>query len=355
MEPNTTIQNSDTAGLAPGTVIYVGEKNTRNLCIDVLSYDKSSYEYKTNISIVELLSLNATQKFTWISVNGLNHTEAIEKIGKNFKLHPLILEDIANTHQRPKIDEFEDYMYVVLKILSYDDDYNLCFEHVSFVLGKDYIITFSEADNDVFEGVRKRIQSNKGLVRESAPDYLLYLLMDAVVDDYFELIEDLGEQIGTLEESLFVNKQEFDTAQDIHHLKREIIKIRRMVFPVREMVKRIERTDHKLFTDKTQFYLRDLLDHTIQVSENIEIYRETISGLMDMYMSNISNKMNEVMKVLTIIATIFIPLTFIAGVYGMNFENMPGLKSKYAYHTLIGVMVLIFVGLLYFFRRKKWL
>lgn len=342
-------------GLAPGTVVYVGDKASGELYIDVFDYNKDTVEQKELHAIEEAFNYNATDTITWININGLNHTDAIEKIGEYYNFNPLILEDIANTQQRPKIDEYEEYIYVVLKMLYFDQEENLCIEHISFVLGENYVVSFQEADGDVFDSIRDRLKTGKGKVRTMGADYLLYVLMDAAVDNYFNLMEVLGEKIEELEDDLFGEKPNDDITYDIHNLKREILKIRRAVFPLREVVNRLEKGNHHLVTEKTQFYLRDLYDHIIQVSESIDIHREMIWGLMDMYMTTISNKMNEVMKVLTIIATIFIPLTFIAGVYGMNFEHIPELKFKYGYHTLWGVMILVFIGLLYYFKKKKWL
>ncbi len=343
------------SGLAPGTVVYTGDKTSSDLYIEVFDYDKDSFEEKELSNIEEAFTYSDSEPVTWININGLSRTEAIEKIGLHYKLHPLILEDIANTQQRPKIDEYDEYLFVVLKMLYFDQDEKLSIEHISFVLGKNYVITFQEADGDVFDGIRNRIRTGKGKIRTSGSDYLLYALMDAVVDNYFSLIEVMGNKIEELEDDLFEEKPNDDITYDIQSLKKEILRIRRAVFPLREVVNRIEKSDHTLITEKTQFYLRDLYDHIIQVSENIEIYRDMIWGLMDMYMTTISNKMNEVMKVLTIIATIFIPLTFIAGIYGMNFENIPELHHKNGYFILWGVMIFIFVGLLYYFKRRKWL
>ena len=253
------------------------------------------------------------------------------------------------------MDEHEEYVFVVLKMLYFDKDQNLKFENISFVQGSNYLLSFQEADGDVFDSVRDRLRHSKGRVRSQGADYLLYALMDAIVDNYFNLMEVMGEKIEELEEHLFEEKPNNDLIQEIHSLKREILKIRRCVYPLREVVNRMDKIDDSLVTERTQLYLRDLYDHVIQVSESIDIQRELIWGLMDMYMTTISNRMNEVMKVLTIMATIFIPLTFIAGIYGMNFENIPELKFEYGYYALWGVLVVIFLAMLYYFKRKEWL
>jgi len=351
----TTSPAEKQSGLAPGTVVYTGDKTSSDLYIEVFDYDKGTCEEKELDIIEDVYHYIDSKPITWININGLNHIDAIEKIGTYCHLHPLILEDIANTQQRPKIDEYENYLFVVLKMLYFDMDEKLSIEHISFVLGDGFVISFQESDGDVFDPIRNRIRNNKGRIRTMGGDYLLYALMDAIVDNYFNLIETMGDKIEELEDDLFEEKPNDDITYDIQNLKKEILKIRRAVFPLREVVNRLEKSEHKLILNKTQFYLRDLYDHIIQVSENIEIYRDMIWGLMDMYMTTISNKMNEVMKVLTIIATIFIPLTFIAGIYGMNFDNIPELHHKYGYFILWGIMILIFVGLLYYFKRRKWL
>ncbi|RZS93545.1 magnesium/cobalt transporter CorA [Aquimarina brevivitae] len=342
-------------GSIPGTVVYVGDKSASDLYIEVFDYNEEDLVEKELKNITEVWEFDTSSNVTWININGLSHVETIEQIGKHYNWHPLMLEDIANTRQRPKIDEYEEYLYVVLKMLYFTHEGALAVEHISFVVGEDYVVSFQEMDGDVFSEIRERLRSGKGRIRKMNADYLLYSLMDAVVDNYFNLIEVFGDKVEELEDDLFEDNTHEDTAYEIQVLKKEILQIRRAVFPLRDVVNRIEKMESKFVTDKTMIFIKDLYDHIIQVSENVDIYREMIWGLMDMYMTTISNRMNEVMKVLTIIATIFIPLTFIAGIYGMNFEFMPELKYKYSYFILWGVMILIFFGLLYYFKRKKWL
>lgn len=279
----------------------------------------------------------------------------IEALGKHYELHPLVLEDIVNIAQRPKIDEYQNYLFVVLKMLYYDGNQNIVSEQVSFILGENYVISFQEAEGDVFDSVRTRIRQGKGRVRQMKSDYLLYVLIDAIVDHYFSVIEILGDKIEDFETAIFSGDVNDDTSKKIQDLKREILRVRRAIFPLREVISRIEKNDNQLIDKKTLTYYRDIYDHLIQVSENIDIYREMIWSLMDMYMTSISNRMNEVMKVLTIMASIFIPLTFIAGIYGMNFEYIPEIKYKYGYFAIWGVMIFIFLGMLYYFKKKKWL
>mgnify|MGYP001819531832 FL=1 len=355
MKTGNTSKVARKTGLAPGTVVYVGKKATKDLFIDVFDYNKDYLDEKKLKNIEEAFTYENKETITWINVNGLNHVKEIEKLGKDFELHPLILEDITNTQQRPKLEEHEEYIFVVLKMLYFDKDQNLKFENISFIQGSNYLLSFQEADGDVFDAVRDRLRNSKGRVRSNGADYLLYALMDAIVDNYFNLMETMGDKIEELEENLFSEKPNKDLIHEIHGLKREILKIRRAVYPLREVVNQIDKVDLSLITEKTQLYLRDLYDHVIQVSESIDIQRELIWSLMDMHMTTISNRMNEVMKVLTIMATIFIPLTFIAGIYGMNFENIPELKFKYGYFVLWGVMIGIFLAMLYYFKRKEWL
>ena len=355
MADNNTPTKTKSINLVPGTVVYTGDKEANELFLEVFEYNSKFYEEKELSNVEEAFHYTETKPTTWINLNGLSHTKAIEKIGINYKLHPLIMEDIAQTQQRPKVEEYEDYLFIVLKMLYFDEHQKLKVEHVSLVLGNTYVISFQEASGDVFEPIRNRIRKAKGRIRTMGSDYLLYVLMDAIVDNYFQMIEYMGDKIEELEDSLFQSEVREGIAQEIQELKREILKIRRAVFPLREVINKVEKNEHPLIQNKTQIYLRDLYDHIIQVSENVEIYRDMIWGLMDMYMTTISNKMNEVMKVLTIIASIFIPLTFMAGIYGMNFEYIPELKYRYGYFVLWGVMIFTFFGLLYYFRKKKWL
>ncbi len=341
-------------GQVPGTLIYTGEKSN-DLFIDVFDYTNDKVEEKELKQVEDTFNYKSIDSVTWINFNGLHHINAIEKIGAHYGLHPLILEDIVNTSQRPKIDEYEDYMFVVIKMLYYDSEEKIIPEQVSFILGNNYVLTFQEAEGDVFDSVRERLRFGKGRIRGLGSDYLLYALIDAVTDHYYSIIETMGDKIETLEDNLFNGQTQNEISQQIQDLKRELLKVRRAIFPLREIINRIEKTENKLILDKTLHYYRDIYDHIIQVTENIDIYREMVWSLMDMYMTAISNKMNEVMKVLTIIATIFIPLTFIAGIYGMNFDNIPELHYKYSYFVLWLVMILLFIGMLFYFKRKKWL
>jgi magnesium transporter len=342
-------------GTRPGSIIYTGDKETQELFIEAFDFTLESLQEKQFKNIEDTFPYKSSKSISWININGLNHVDAIEKIGNHYTLHPLTLEDIVNISQRPKIEEYDNYLFVVLKMLYYDTDENIVSEQVSLILGANYVLTFQESDGDVFDGVRERIRHGKGRIRGLGSDYLLYALIDAITDHYFVIIETLGNKIEDLEDNLFSGITKDEISVQIQNLKREVLRIRRNVFPLREIINKIEKHQSPLIEQKTLHFFRDIYDNIIHVSENIDIYREMIWGLMDMYMTTISNKMNEVMKVLTIMATIFIPLTFIAGIYGMNFDNIPELHYEYSYFILWGVMITLFIAMLIYFKRKKWL
>lgn len=341
-------------GLSPGSIVYTGEKETQKLFIESFDYNSEFVDKRVHANIEDVFHFKTTKSVSWVNINGLNHVDAIEKIGNYFNLHPLTLEDIVNTSHRPKIDDYDNYIFIVLKMIYYDKDEQVITEQVSFILGDNYVLSFQEAEGDVFDTVRDRISLAKGRIRTLSSDYLLYALIDAVVDHYFIVIETMGNKIEDLEDNLFTGYSQEEISIQIQNLKREILKVRRAIFPLREIISRIEKNENNFIQTKTIHYYRDIYDHVIQVSENIEIYREMIWGLMDMYMTTISNKMNEVMKVLTVISTIFIPLTFMAGIYGMNFDYIPELHYKYSYFILWGLMIILFFAMLYYFKRKKW-
>lgn len=340
---------------SPGSIVYTGENPTEKLFIDAFDYAKDFVNESELKSVEEAFNFKHTNSNTWININGLNHIQDIEKIGKHYNLHPLIMADIANTSQRPKIDVYDDYIFVILKMLYYDENENINIEQISLVLGKNYVLSFQEIEGDVFDNVRERLRLANGRIRTHGTDYLLYALIDAIVDHYYIVSETMGNKIEDLEELLFSPELHEDLSQQVLNLKKEVLKIRRAIFPIREIISRIEKNEHVLINPNSLQYYRDIYDHVIQLSDSVDIYREMVWSLMDMYMTSISNKMNEVMKVLTIIATIFIPLTFIAGIYGMNFDHMPELHFRYGYVILWGIMIVIFLGMLYYFKRKKWL
>ncbi|MCM4156111.1 magnesium/cobalt transporter CorA [Gramella sp. AN32] len=351
-------KNTHTVNQIPGTMTYVGHKAGNETKLDVIDYNKEAYERFSSKSTEDAFKFMDEDRITWFNIDGLNNISEIEKLGKHYELHPLVLEDIVNTGQRPKIEEYQDYLFIVAKMLYFEqrgDSHEIVQEHISFIVGSNYLLSFQESDGDVFNPVRERIETAKGRIRSRSADYLMFALLDAIIDNYFIVIDDMSDRIEALEESLFTAQPNDDITIEIQDLKKNILRIRRAVFPLREVISRLEKLESELIEEKTKNYLRDLYDHIIQISENIDIYREMIWGLMDMYMTTISNKMNEVMKVLTIMASIFIPLTFIAGIYGMNFEYIPELQWHYSYFVLWGVMIFVFLMMLYYFKRKKWL
>ncbi len=342
--------------LPPGTMAYQGKKEAVATSIDIINYSLETYESKHSKTVDDAFNFKGTDHITWININGLNNIANIQSVGEHYHIHPLTLEDIVSTNQRPKIDEFENYLFIVFKMLYFKNDEELENEHVSMIVGEDYVLTFQEADGDVFDDLRERISHGKGRIRTQGVDYLMYAILDAIVDNYFSVIEAYGDKIEDLEGNIFLaNANGNDTPNKIQSLKQDILKIRRAILPLREVINRLEKLDVNFIDAKTNSYLRDLHDHILQVSESIELYREMVWSLMDMYMTIISNKMNEIMKVLTIIATIFIPLTFVAGIYGMNFKNMPELQTENGYFILLGFMAVLFLFMLNYFRRKKWL
>ena len=342
-------------GLPPGTLIHVGEPKTTKVKITVIDYSDSDLEERQIDRIEECYTYREKPTVTWINVDGIHEVDIIEKIGTHYGIHPLILEDIVNTEQRPKLEDFEDYLFLVLKMLSFDEQQRaIKIEQVSLVVGPNYVLTFQEQEGDVFEPVRDRIRRAKGRIRKMGADYLAYALLDAIVDSYFVILEKIGDTIEELEEHL-ISQPDVKTLQSIHYLKREMIYLRRSIWPLREVTSSIARKESTLIKESTEIFLKDVYDHTIQVIDTIETYRDMISGMLDTYLSSISNRMNEVMKVLTIFAAIFIPLTFIAGIYGMNFTYMPELGWKWGYFVVLTVMALVVICMLVYFRRRKWL
>jgi magnesium transporter len=342
-------------GLPPGTPVYVGERKDEKIKISIIDYDETQYQEKEAKTIEECFPFKDSPTVTWINIDGIHEVNIIEKVGKHFDLHPLIMEDIVNTEQRPKMEDFGHYVYVVLRMLYFDEEeHEVKGEQVSLVLGENIVISFQEKEGDIFNPIRERIRNNKGRIRKMGADYLAYSLLDTIVDNYFTILEKLGDRIEEMEERL-VSDPRPETLQEIHKLKREMIFLRKSVWPLREVINGLERGESSLVHKASRIYLRDVYDHTIQVIDTVETFRDMLSGMHDTYLSSISNRMNEIMKVLTIIATIFIPLTFIAGVYGMNFKFMPELEWRWAYFIVWLVIVIVAAYMVIFFKKKKWL
>jgi len=353
--PKFIKKRSKKAGLPPGTLIHIGERKTEKIKITIMDYDETQFQVRETETLEECYPFKDRPTIIWINIDGIHEIETLEKLGDCFDLHPLTLEDILNTDQRPKIEDYGEYIFIVLKMLYPDDDTDeILAEQVSLVLGQNFVISFQEREGDIFNSVRERIRSGKGRIRKMGADYLVYSLLDSIVDNYFIILEKLGERIEFLEEKLIINPVP-ETINLIHKLKREMIFLRRSVWPLREVIGSIERGESSLIKGSTNIYLRDVYDHTIQVIDTIETFRDILSGMLDIYLSSVSNRLNAVMKVLTIIATIFMPLTFIAGIYGMNFKYMPELEWRLGYPVILLTMVSIGVLMLVSFRKKKWL
>jgi len=343
------------AGLPPGTLIHVGETRETETTISVIDYNLEKMEETTIDSVEQILPYLEKETITWINIEGLGNIELIEGLGKHFGIHPLVLEDILNTHQRPKLEEYDDYLYLVLKGLTLAPG-ALAIEHeqISLLLMDRFVFTFKEKRDDLFQPIRTRLRNSKGFFRSMGADYLAYVILDTIVDDYFALQDSLDEIIDSVDEELLSNPGP-DTLGRIQGIKRELIYQRRAIAPLRELLNALLRSESPLVLDKTKIYLRDVHDHILRVSEASESQRDLVSSQFDIYMSSLSNRMNEVMKVLTVFASIFIPLTFIAGIYGMNFHYMPELEIRWAYPALWTVFVLIVIALLLYFKKKKWL
>jgi magnesium transporter len=346
---------SEKSGLPPGSLVHVGEVHEHEHKITVIDYNKSALSKRTIKNIEELLPYRSTDTVTWVIVDGLKDVSIIDAIGQHFDIHALILEDILNTHQRPKFEEFDDYLYIVIKALAMaGNEFNVEYEQVSLLLLDKFVFTFKEKPDAIFDPLFSRLNNEKSHIRNLGSDYLAYIVMDTIVDEYFALQDSFDELIENIEDELLTNPSA-KTLNTIQKIKRELIFLRRSVSPLRELLASIQRSESPLLNEKTKRYFRDIYDHVIRVNEAIESYRDLIAGMLDIYLSSVSNKMNETMKILTVFASIFIPLTFIAGVYGMNFEYMPELKWKWGYPALWFVFIGVSIFLLRFFKKKKWI
>lgn len=339
---------------APGTLSQTNNQSSQKARINIFDYTAAAVEEKEIESIENCLQYKDSSSVTWINVEGIN-TDVLTQLGTLFGIHPLVCEDILNTGQRPKFESYDDYAFIVIKMISYNKEADrIESEQISLILGKKYVFSFQEHKGDVFEPVRDRIRTAKGRIRKMGADYLSYCLLDAVVDNYFFILEDKGLKLEELEDRILGGNGS-NPAHVLHRHKYDISFLRKQIWPLREVLSNLHRDECRLITKDTRIYLRDAYDNTIQVMDTIESFRDMLSGLHDIHLSNISNRMNEIMKVLTMISTIFIPITFMAGVYGMNFEYIPELKWRFGYFGLLGIMTLTTVLMLAFFKKKKWL
>lgn len=343
-------------GLPPGSLVYVGKhEKTQKPVITVMEYDGETFSERQVEHVEELLPLKPAPMTTWINVDGVHDEDTLAEFGKAFDLHPLLLEDILNTDQRPKTEFTEHRIYVILKMFDFDQvQKSLLPEQVSLVIGPNFLLTFAEERDEEFDIIRERLRGQSQRLRQGGPSYLAYSLIDTVVDHYFLSLEKIGESLEALEESLMADPPR-NILQDVHHIKREMIFLRKYIWPVREVVTALQHADTEILSPKTQLYMRDVYEHTIQVMDTLETYRDLLGGVQDLYLSVLSNRMNEIMKVLTVMSSVFIPLTFIVGVYGMNFKYMPELGWRWGYPVTWLVMLMLALLMFRFFKRKRWI
>lgn len=342
-------------GLPPGTLIHIGEQKTARVKITLADYDESGYREKEIQAPEECFPFRDRPTVTWINVDGLHQVEAIAKIGQHFGLHPLVLEDIVHTEQRPKLEDFGRYLFIVTKMLSYDDQrQEIRSEQISFVLGANFALTFQEGSEDDFAPIRTRLQNENSRLRKMGADYLLYALIDAIVDNYFIVLDKIGEKVEEVEEVLLTQYSP-GSAHKIHGLRREMILLRKAIWPLREVITMLARGEIPLIKETTAVYFRDVYDHTVRLIDTIESYRDLLSVLMDIHLTSLSNRLNEVMKTLALISTIFMPLTFIAGIYGMNFVHMPELGWRWGYPLVLVLMFFLGASMVIYFKKRKWL
>lgn len=338
----------------PGTLIHTGEDRSTPVHVSMITYNPTGAKVHGKVDAEGLRARIPADNIAWVNVDGVHDTDLIADLGQQFELHPLVLEDIVNTEERPKIEDYGTYLYFVMNMADLDAEHRIRTEQVSIVLGRDFILSFQEDPDDIFDEIRLRIAKPGSSMQKMGPDYLAYLLLDAVVDRYFLLLEHLGEKIDDLEEEL-IERASKKILKRIYELKREVAHLRKAVWPMREIVGNMQRNQNDLISQELHVFLRDFYDHIMRVIDSVETFRDTIAGMIDLYLSTSSIKMNEVMQVLTVISTIFIPLTFITGFYGMNLEWMPEIHSRWSYPVIVVSMVVIVIVQLIYFKRKKWL
>ncbi len=346
-------KRSKKTGLPPGSLVHIGERKPGKVTLHIFRYNAAGCE-ELQPERADQLSPPSDESVVWINVGGVHDVQVLETLGKQFSLHPLLLEDVANTDQRPKLDDYEEYLFLVIKMLSLTERKEIAVEQVSLVLGRNYVLSFQENGTDVFQPVRERLRGGKGRLRQAESDYLLYALVDAIVDQYFAVLELMGERLEAVQQAVVVDPKP-ETLNDIHALKRQLLFLRRAVWPLRDVMNNLSRSECRFLHDPTKVFFRDVYDHVVQIVDTIETLREMVSASLDIYLSSVSYRLNAVMRVLTVITTIFMPLSFIASIYGMNFEYMPELRSPWGYPLVLGVMAAVGVGMLVLFRKKRWL
>ena len=351
-----TPKRSQKIDLPPGSLVYVGSHQpTHQAVITVIEYNGHIFDERQVERVADLLPLKPEPFTTWINIDGVHDEGVLAQVGEAFHLHPLLLEDILNTDQRPKCEFMENLIYIIVKMFDFDGTQQcLLPEQVSLVIGSNFLLSFEEERGEEFDAIRERLRTNSQRLRNGGPGYLAYSLLDTVVDRYFLSLEKIGQSLEDLEESL-MSEQPPNILQDVHHIKRELIFLRKYIWPVREVVSTLQHADTSLLTQQVQVYLRDVYEHTIQAMDTLETYRDLLAGIQDLYLSVLSNRMNEIMKVLTVMSSVFIPLTFIVGVYGMNFQHMPELSSRWGYPAVWVFMIALALWMLRYFKRKRWI
>lgn len=342
-------------GLPPGSIIHIGDKTTTKPRIRSIQYSASSFSENDNIALASCPARNEMLPVTWLHFDGLHDTSLVADFGVRYDIHPLALEDLVNTGHRPKIEDLDEYVFIVITAFGYDDEsLEVVPNHVNILFNREVVFSFQEGDQYLFSSVNKRIETDKGRMRRKEADYLAYVLLDTIIDNYFEVFDKIGERIEELEEEV-IDNEIHSSMNKIHDLKREVAVLKKAIWPLREVVSRLEKADQEIIDESNEKYFRDLYDHVVQLIDVVDVFGDVLNGIRDLYLSMVSNRMNEIMKVLTIIATIFIPLTFVAGVYGMNFKYMPELEWRWGYFTAMGIMFLCAAGMVLYFRKKRWL
>ncbi len=344
------------AGLPPGSIVFTGDKKIEKMGLHYLKYDNASFEVVTAKTENEVVfHPNDPQKIEWYDFRGVHDTEIMKQVGETFQIHPLILEDVSDVNQRPKFEEYAEGNFLIVKALHFDaSTKKVSIEQVAIFFRKGLVITFHEEGTDLFKVVRNRIEHGKGRIRHGKADYLAYTLIDSVVDNYFIVLEEIEDEMEMLED-LILESHEAEHKAKIHDLKKQLLSIRKATIPLREAISQFSKADNDRIEDSTIIFIRDLYDHVIQITDMVDNFRDILNGLQDLFLAEMSMKMNKIMHFLTLVSAIFIPLTFLTGLYGMNFSNIPELQWKYGYFILWGIMIFISVVLMVYFRRKKWL
>ncbi|MEJ2673049.1 MAG: magnesium/cobalt transporter CorA [Deltaproteobacteria bacterium] len=353
--PQTIKSFARKAGLPPGSLVPVAEKEHAPPCITVIRYTDTGCVEHDFDGFTECLPLDQEPGVTWINITGVSQVKTLEKLGECFQIHPLVLEDILDVEQRPKIEDYDTYLHIALKTIGpFREDQEVEVNQVNIILGPGYVISFHEGGGDVFRPVRERLLAGKGRIRKLGADYLAYALIDLVVDNYFVALESFSDKVEFLEDEVVIRPTP-ETLLEVHRFKNDMVMLRKSLWPLREVIARLERRESPLISENLTMYFKDVYDHSIIAIESVETYRDILSGMLDIYLSSMSNRLNEVMKVLTIIATIFMPLTFITGFFGMNFKHMAELEWQYGQSFTVLAMVVIAAAMLWYFRKKQWI